>query len=68
MKNLIIDIGNTRTKMAVFGNGELLEKTALTTSDVAALQRWAYNQKAENAILSSTAKVPASFEAFLKKN
>ncbi len=68
MMNLAIDIGNTRTKVAVFDNGELVHKEFWDTPSTERLEQLAYNQKVENAILSTTAKVPLDMEAFLKLN
>ena len=68
MLNLIIDIGNTRTKAALFKGRALLEKVIWEKPEVAILKKWIYNQNVQNAILSSTAKVPADFEKYLSAN
>ncbi len=65
MSNLAIDIGNTRTKVAVFDDGRLVHKEFWDVPAVERLEHLAYNQKVENAILSTTAAVPADMEAFL---
>lgn len=67
MIQLAIDIGNTRTKAALFNGGTLLHKAAWEELTTAALEQLAYNQKIENAILSTTAKVPKQVEAYLRE-
>ncbi|MEO1259282.1 MAG: type III pantothenate kinase [Bacteroidota bacterium] len=65
--NLIIDIGNTRTKAALFREQGLLIKEYWETPTIAALEKLIYNQTVENVILSSTANVPIAFEKWLKE-
>ena len=64
--NLAIDIGNTRTKLAVFDGDTLVRKEVWETLAISLLQDLAYNQKIEKVILSSVANVPAEVEEFLK--
>lgn len=68
MSNLIIDIGNTRTKAALFSEGQLLKKEYWEEPTVERLKQLAYNQSVKNAILSSTATVPTSFEGHLRQH
>lgn len=64
--NLAIDIGNTRTKLAVFDGDTLVRKEVWETLAISPLQDLAYNQKIEKVILSTVANVPAEVEEFLK--
>ncbi len=66
--NLCIDIGNTRTKWAVYDGDRLRYKEATQKLMPEMLEEMAYNQKAEKAILSSVAAVDSGLEDFLKKN
>ncbi len=64
--NLAIDIGNTRTKVAVFKGEALLHQEVWGELTLAALKQLAYNQKAEKIILSSVSKQAAEVMSFLK--
>lgn len=64
--NLAIDIGNTRTKIAVFDGDRLLHREVWETLNLTALSELAYNQKVEKVILSSVANVPSELDDFLK--
>lgn len=66
--NLAIDIGNTRTKAAVFQGGELVRKEVWETLGMEALKLLAYNQNVEKIILSSVSRMPEEVEGFLKQN
>jgi type III pantothenate kinase len=66
--NLAIDIGNTRTKIAVFQGGELVRKEVWEALELAALKSLAYNQNVEKIILSSVSQMSGEAEGFLKKN
>ena len=66
LNNIAIDIGNTRTKAALFSNGKLVCKEVWEQPTVQALEKLAYNQNIKNAILSSTANVPKAFEQHLR--
>ncbi|MBI5916677.1 MAG: type III pantothenate kinase [Bacteroidetes bacterium] len=66
--NLAIDIGNTRTKVAVFQGDELVRKEVWETLGMEALKSLAYNQNVEKIILSSVSQIPEGVEGFLKKN
>lgn len=65
MNNFVIDIGNTRTKAALFCKGELVLKETWEKPVVEAFEKMTYNQTLQNIILSSTANVPAAFEQHL---
>ncbi|MEK7253655.1 MAG: type III pantothenate kinase, partial [Bacteroidota bacterium] len=66
--NLVLDIGNTRTKLGIFQGDKLTHREVWSELSIEALEGLAYNQKIENAIYSSTANVPPDAAAFLKKN
>ena len=66
MANLVIDIGNSRTKFAVFNNRFLEEIfTDLTIEEAEALIS---THQISNSILSSVKKDTAGWEEFLKEN
>lgn len=64
--NLAIDIGNTRTKIAVFQGDTLLHQAVWDEVAVDALMELAYNQKVEKIILSSVSEQPEEVMAYLK--
>ncbi len=66
--NLAIDIGNTRTKLAVFDGDTLLRKEIWEELTVAKLKQLAYNQKLEKIILSSVSRQSEEVMAFLKSH
>lgn len=66
--NLAIDIGNTRTKVAVFQGEALLHQEVWGELALEALKQLAYNQKVEKIILSSVSKQAAEVMSFLKGN
>ncbi|MEZ4960526.1 MAG: type III pantothenate kinase [Saprospiraceae bacterium] len=63
-RNLSIDIGNTRTKIALFEENELVQKEVWEILDMDRLRELSYNQKVKKVILSSVAKVPTAVEDF----
>lgn len=65
--NLAIDVGNTRTKFAVFDGDELVFVTARQKLTAVALRTLGYNQKMENVILCSVGKYPPSAMRYLRK-
>ena len=65
--NLIIDIGNTRTKVALYKGDRLLKKVIWEKCDLKTMKEFVEGRKIENAILSSTAKVSKAVEKFLQK-
>jgi type III pantothenate kinase len=66
LTNLAIDIGNTRTKLAVFHGSELVRIEVWETLELGALQQLAYNHTVEKIILSSVSKQPAEVMDYLK--
>ncbi len=66
--NLIIDIGNTRTKLGVFGKQKLLAKTTFEKGwTLKALQAFIGKRKIVNAALSTVAGIEGEIESFLKE-
>ena len=66
--NLAIDIGNTRTKIAVFQGDSLLHQAVWDELTVEALKQLAYNQKVEKIILSSVSKQSEEVMGFLRSH
>jgi type III pantothenate kinase len=66
--SLAIDVGNTRSKLAVFHGDQLVQKEVWEKLERSALETAAYNHRVENVILSSVANVPPEVEDFLKNN
>ena len=64
--NLVVDIGNTRTKIAFFENNELVEKAILETGALGELSAATKGQAIDGAILSSTGLDTEGVENFLK--
>ena len=65
--NLIIDIGNTRTKLGVFGKGKLIRKGVLEKGwGVKELKAFIAKRKIENVALASVAGLDGKVEQFLK--
>ena len=65
--NLIIDIGNTLIKTAIFQNGELKDFSAFETIAVDDLKKIVANHKEiKNAILSSVTNHNTTLNEFLK--
>ncbi len=65
--NLAIDVGNSRSKLAVFDGDELMERLTWDDWNLDELAALATNQKVENVILSSVkAHLPAGVEAWLR--
>ncbi len=60
MRNIVIDIGNTRIKTGLFEGAGLQQLKLWPTEDVEKMLYWTTNQKAENVILSTVAGHPAS--------
>src|SRR5688572_24506052 len=56
MTNLVIDIGNTLTKIAVFNNRKILETKVYEEFGVVDLQRYLKEKRIDNAIVSSVDK------------
>lgn len=65
--NLIIDIGNTRSKIGLFDGDQLQEKWVRKKLTIPALSRFCEKNNVQHVALSSTAEVPEEVEAYLKK-
>lgn len=65
--NLIFDIGNTRTKVALYKGDRLLKKVIWERCDLKTVKEFVKNRKIENVVLSSTANVNQAVEYFLQK-
>ncbi len=65
--NLIFDIGNTRTKVALFSGSHLVKKETWEKCDLKTVKTFVKNRKIDNAALSSTANVSQAVENFLQK-
>lgn len=59
--NLAIDIGNTRTKIGIFKNADLIHTEVWETTDVDKLTAVITNHRVEKCIFSSTANLNADF-------
>jgi type III pantothenate kinase len=69
MRNLVIDIGNTRVKYGIFYQDELVEEQLGATVNLEDISRLATNHAAENIIYSSVAEFwPQEWTAFLEQN
>jgi type III pantothenate kinase len=67
--NLIVDIGNTRTKLAFFEKNRLVEKAIVQTSALSWLNERLYDGRiVEATILSATGQDTEGVEIFLKNN
>ncbi len=66
MTNLAIDIGNTRTKLAVFDGDAMTHLEAWEVLTVEGIRQLAYNQNVGKIILSSVAKQTEEVMAFLE--
>ena len=65
--NLILDIGNTRTKMAIFENHVLIHQQAVERLDESALDHYLSSHgPVENAIISSVAESEGSLNDYLQ--
>ncbi|MFN7115488.1 MAG: type III pantothenate kinase [Saprospiraceae bacterium] len=67
--NLTIDIGNTRIKLGIYREGQLLERQTWQEWDLEKLITLTTNQKVKNVILSNVGRdVPTVIIDFLEKN
>ena len=66
MANLVVDIGNTLIKIAVFAQGELLYTTSCSSLDAEALFNITDQYQVNKAIISSVRKEPESWSAALE--
>jgi type III pantothenate kinase len=60
LKNLVIDIGNSRAKAAVFQDGRLVNRWLGAGADEEALLAWVIVQQAEHLILSTVGREPST--------
>ena len=66
--NLIIDIGNTRTKMGLFGKGKLIRKGVLEKGwKLKDLKAFVADRGIKNAAVSTVAGLEPNIEGFLKR-
>ena len=63
--NLIIDIGNTRTKVGVYKGERLRKKVIWKKCTLKAVKAFVKKYKIENAAISSTKNVSQAVENFL---
>lgn len=69
MRNLVIDIGNTRVKYGIFHQDELVEEQLGATVKLEDISRLATNHRVENIIYSSVAEFwPQEWTALLEQN
>jgi type III pantothenate kinase len=64
--NLVVDIGNTRTKLAFFENNDLVEKAILENGTLGELSSVINGREIDGAILSATGVDREGVEDFLK--
>lgn len=66
--NLTIDIGNTRIKLGIYREGQLVERQTWEEWDLEKLISLTTNQNVQNVILSNVGQaVPAAIDAFLER-
>ncbi len=65
MRNVTIDAGNTRTKIAVFADSEIIDRDSIPYLTIPYLKKLAYNHKRAACILSVTGSVTADIEKYL---
>lgn len=69
MRNLVIDIGNTRVKYGIFHQDKLVEEQLGATANLEDISRLATNHRVENIIYSSVAEFwPQEWTALLEQN
>lgn len=63
MKNLVIDIGNNRTKLGLFENANLVAKEVLSADQQTKILEWLTNHQPKNTILSTVGQpLPVELE------
>lgn len=65
--NLLIDIGNTFTKLGFASQNEITEVHTLESNDFNRIQRLVHDADCEAAICSSSGKLPANFLEYFEK-
>ncbi len=66
--NLVIDVGNTLTKFAIFSGNKLLEVEKVDSVHLADIQQLVNRYGIKNAIISSVASMPANCQEYLANN
>jgi len=66
--NLVIDVGNTLTKLAVFSGNNLLEVQKVGSVHLAHIQQFVNSFGIKNAIISSVAGMPVDCQKYLSNN
>ncbi|MCC7501295.1 MAG: type III pantothenate kinase [Flavobacteriales bacterium] len=66
MKDLVIDIGNTRLKAALYGPFGCSRRTAMAHGDLVGLKDWVGAEVVQRVVLGSVAAVDPDFEAGLR--
>ena len=65
--NLVIDIGNTRTKAAVFSGNKLVEKIIFSENPIDKIKELQTNHSIQKSIYLATGNIDPDFGIFLKK-
>ena len=69
MKNLVIDIGNNRTKLGLFENANLVAKEVLITDRESKILEWLTNHQPKNIILSTVGQpLPVELEQQIRSS
>ncbi|MFP4555947.1 MAG: type III pantothenate kinase [Bacteroidales bacterium] len=66
--NLVIDVGNTLTKLAVFKGNELVKEDKVGSVCLQDIQQMVSDYKVKNAIISSVATIPTDCHDYLESN
>jgi type III pantothenate kinase len=66
--NIVVDIGNTHTKLAWFDQGEIIESLRLVRTELANINKFIRKRQAEKAIVSSAGATNASFTRLFGKD
>lgn len=69
MKNLVIDIGNNRTKLGLFENANLVAKEVLSADQQTKILEWLTNHQPKNIILSTVGQpLPVELEQQIRSS
>lgn len=66
LKDLVIDVGNTRMKAALYGPSGCERRTVLVHGDLTGLRDWVGAEVCESVVMGSVAAVDATFEDGLR--
>lgn len=66
MRNLVVDIGNTFTKAAIFNNREVEKSSSTADFNLAFIERFAGEENIDSAIVSSVDQDVPEIESYLK--